>query len=65
MFSSVEKELEKFDFIFFMNANMEVVSLISKDILPTEEESGLVATHHPGFYRKASKFIYLREKSKI
>ena len=27
------KELEKFDFVFFMNANMEVVSLVSKDIL--------------------------------
>ena len=61
MFSSVEKELEKFDFIFFMNANMEVVSLISKDILPIEEESGLVATHHPGFYRKhPNLFTYER-----
>ena len=61
MFSSIEKELENFDFIFFMNANMEVVSLVSKEILPTEEESGLVATHHPGFYRKHSNlFTYER-----
>jgi len=63
MFSSVEKELEKFDFVFFMNANMEVVSLVSKDILPTEEESGLVATHHPGFYRKhPNLFTYERNR---
>ena len=56
-----EKELENFDFVFFMNANMEVVSLISEDILPTEEESGLVATHHPGFYKKdPEKFTYER-----
>jgi len=61
MFSSIEKELENFDFVFFMNANMEVVSLISEDILPTEEESGLVATHHPGFYKKdPEKFTYER-----
>ena len=61
MFSSVKKELEKFDFIFFMNANMEVVSLVSKEILPTEEGSGLVATHHPGFYRKhPNLFTYER-----
>jgi hypothetical protein len=44
-----------------MNANMEVVSLISKDILPIKEESGLVATHHPGFYRKhPNLFTYER-----
>ena len=61
MFSSIEKELEKFDFVFFMNANMEVVSLVSKDILPTEAESGLVATHHPGFYKEGPNlFTYER-----
>jgi hypothetical protein len=63
MFSSLEKELEKFDFVFFMNANMEVVSLVSRDILPTEKESGLVATHHPGFYRKhPNEFTYERNR---
>ena len=61
MFFSIKEELEKFDFVFFMNANMEVVSLISRDILPTEEESGLVATHHPGFYREHPRlFTYER-----
>ena len=61
MFSSIEKELEKFDFVFFMNANMKVVSLVSKDILPSKKESGLVATHHPGFYRKhPNSFTYER-----
>jgi len=63
MFSSIEKELEKFDFIFFMNANMKVVSLVSKDILPIKEESGLVATHHPGFYKKhPNLFTYERNR---
>jgi hypothetical protein len=61
MFSSIEKDLEKFDFIFFMNANMKVVSSISRRILPTKEESGLVVTHHPGFYKKhPNLFTYER-----
>jgi hypothetical protein len=45
MFLRVENELEKFDYLFFFNANMRVVEKVNETFLPSAEE-GLVAVKH-------------------
>lgn len=57
MFLTIQEELKKFDFIFFMNSNLKIVSTISRNILPLKEKSGLVVTYHPGFYKKHPNFF--------
>jgi hypothetical protein len=55
MFNSIKKQLEEFDYIFFMNANMKVVSTVGSSILETPRGCGLIVTLHPGFYLKDKK----------
>ena len=51
LFLSKREELEKMDFLFFFNANMEIKSVIKeKEILPLETNSGLVSVLHSSFY---------------
>lgn len=50
MFNSIKSELEKFDYVFFMNANMLVSSTVGSMILETEGTCGIIATLHPGYY---------------
>jgi hypothetical protein len=49
MFLKVEHELEKFEYLFFFNANMRFVDVVDETILPTKEE-GLLAVIHPSLY---------------
>lgn len=49
-FRRKETELEDFDYIFFINANMVFLKDVSDDILPTDDESGLVLVQHPGYF---------------
>jgi hypothetical protein len=49
MFLQVESELEKFDYLFFFNANMRVVEIVDKTFLPSDEE-GLLAVKHTWLY---------------
>jgi hypothetical protein len=59
LFSTIENKLGEFDYIFFFNANAEILRSIStNEFLPTKEEK-LVAVLHPGYYNlKPSKFTY-------
>lgn len=58
MFSKVRKDLEKFDYIFFLNANVLFCGHVDDSVLPTEDE-GLVVVQHPAFYhRPRSSFSY-------
>jgi hypothetical protein len=50
MFDSQRKELSKFDYLFFMNANLKIVDEVSNNILNTEGTCGIIATIHPGIY---------------
>lgn len=51
MFSNIIDRLEKYDYIFFMNANMQCVTSLSPDeFLPQNE--GLIFVKHPGFWNK-------------
>jgi hypothetical protein len=66
MFLGIEEELAKLDYLFFCNANLQVLQTISaSDVLPTGEEK-LVATLHPGFYAKPRrKFTYEKNRKSI
>ena len=59
LFSTIKEELESFDYIFFFNANAQILRPINADdILPTTEEK-LVAVLHPGYYNtKPKKYTY-------
>lgn len=61
MFLQVEKELVKFDYLFFFNSNMLFVAPVGREILP--EKEGLCAVLHPGYYRKPN-FLYPYERNK-
>lgn len=50
MFDSQRDKFLGFDYIFFMNANLRIVSRINNDILETEGTCGIIATVHPGIY---------------
>lgn len=59
LFSKIKTSLEKFDYIFFMNANLIVEKEITEDLLPSEEQ--LLGVIHPGFFDKARHhFTYER-----
>lgn len=62
MFSRILDKLEKYDFLFFFNANIIFLEKIYEDILPTKDE-GLVFVQHPGFFNKDNKdFSYERNQ---
>lgn len=60
MFDSIAQQLEKFDYVFFMNANCKCVKKITEDeFLPKEKE--ILVVQHPGeFNKKPSKYSYDR-----
>jgi len=59
MFLSQKEELQKYKYIFFMNANALCKLEIGKEFLP--EEEGLLFVQHPDFYNKSNKeFTYER-----
>lgn len=54
-FLRAKNELEKFDFLVFMNGNLIVKQKIfEKDILPQNDEK-LFVTQHPGYFASSSK----------
>lgn len=62
-FLSIEKELEKMDYLFFFNANSLAVKEISEDLILPSDDSGesLVVALHPAFYNKNNnEFTYDR-----
>jgi hypothetical protein len=62
IFLKAERQLENFDYLFFMNANnLITTSIFESDFLPDKED--LLFVQHPGFYNKSSaKFTYERNK---
>ena len=50
MFDSQREKLSGFDYLFFMNANLKIISPIREDILKTKGTCGIIATVHPGVY---------------
>jgi hypothetical protein len=64
MFCSIESKLMDFDYVFFMNANMKIVSTVGTHILELDGTSGIIATLHPGFYPQP-KEQYPLERNKL
>ncbi|MGN1063096.1 MAG: family 6 glucosyltransferase [Alphaproteobacteria bacterium] len=50
MFLSIQDQLKKYDYIYFFNANAEVVSDVGTEVFPSADQ-GIMVTWHPGYYR--------------
>lgn len=58
LFESQQKDLEKFDLIFFCNANVEFMRPVGEEILPPQQDTIIVA-QHPGYLDgDANKFQF-------
>lgn len=61
LFASIENQLKKYDYIYFLNANAEIVSVVGDEILPTVEHGIMVACHPTYYYeRNTDKYPYER-----
>lgn len=56
MFRGQAEQLKKYDYIYFLNANMLPVRPVGDEILPTKNQ-GLVVTAHPGYYKAANAYF--------
>lgn len=63
MFLSIKEQLEQMDYLFFLNSNMKFVATVTHEVIPSDLNSGLMATFHPGYYNK-EKFTLPYERSK-
>lgn len=52
MFSGQKQELQRFDYIFFINANCVFVEKIGDEILPSEEEKFVFVKRQPSYLNK-------------
>lgn len=66
IFLKAEDLLKKMDYIFFFNANMKIVSIITPDeLLPDpDKENGLTAVLHSGYYKANSNQFPYEKKQK-
>jgi hypothetical protein len=57
IFYKIKDELEHYDYIFFMNANLLFVDEVNEEFLPIKEE--LLVVKHPGYFDKSrTEFTY-------
>lgn len=61
LFLTIEEVLKKYDYIYFFNANAEIVSPVGKEILPTKQQ-GITVACHPNFYRSLDNLAYPYER---
>lgn len=57
MFLSVKDKIEKSDFTFFLNANMEFKEEIGEEIFPNLETEFLLGVKHPGFFKLDKSYM--------
>lgn len=57
-FLKAEDELAKYDYIYYIDVDMSIVSEVGEEIF-----SDLMATHHPGFYRRPGATFETRQGS--
>ena len=61
MFLTQREKLKEFDYVFFMNANVQCVDYVGEEFLPIRES--LLFVQHPGFYSAPNyRFPYDRNK---
>ena len=51
MFLSIQQDLKDMDYVYFLNANMNFVQKVGKEILPINFTPALVGLQHPGYYQ--------------
>ena len=61
MFLSQKEELQKYKYIFFMNANAICLQEVGEEFLPKDE--GLLFVQHPGFYKKKNNKDFTYERN--
>jgi len=62
-FHGIESELLTFDYIYFLNSNIQFVAHVGEEVFPSDEENGLLAVLHPGYFDKTIQdFPYERDK---
>lgn len=61
MFSSIESELKKYDYIYFLNANAQILAPVGREIFPTPEQ-GIMVAFHPHFYYEKDNLKYPYER---
>ena len=65
LFRSQERLLEKFDLIFFCNANIEFMQQVDQKILP-KDECSIIVTQHPGYVdKKECDFPFERDQRSL
>ena len=65
-FLKAENELKEFDYIYFLNANMQFVKPVGEEVFPSENEDGLLGVLHPSFFNKTEEyFTYDRNKKSL
>lgn len=63
MFLSLKDKIEKSDFTFFLNANMEFKEEIGEEVFPDLKNEFLVGVKHPGFFKLDKSYMpYERRK---
>lgn len=60
MFLKVEKELKRYDYIYFLNANAKVINKVGTEILPSKKQGIMVALHPFFINGKPSAYTYER-----
>ena len=53
VFLKAENQLKQCDYLFFLNANTQILAPVEDDILPGEDNDGLLAVNHPNFWDKS------------
>lgn len=52
MFNQFSEMIGKYDYVFFLNANMIMCKEVGEEILPNELNENLMGVLHPGYYNK-------------
>ncbi len=59
MFLTIRQDLESMEYVFFFNANLQIMQTIGADEFLPKSGENLLAVLHPGFYNKdREKFTY-------
>lgn len=63
MFLGIKEDLKKYDYIYFLNGNAEVVQDVGEEIFPAFWQDVMVAWH-PGYYRPRNPLDYPYDRNK-
>lgn len=62
-FQKIIPQLQQYDYIYFLNANMMPIRKIGTEIFPSTEQ-GLAVTKHPGYYRIKNPDLLTYDRNK-